>query len=67
VGVRNVLKLGYSWPETFRMASLTPARIMGLDRQKGSLEITKDADIIVVDEDINVKAAYVKGNLLYKA
>ena len=67
VGVRNVRKLGYSLPVAFRMASLTPARIVGLDRTKGSLEITKDADVIVIDDDINVKASYVKGNLLYKA
>ena len=38
VGVRNVLKLGYSLPIAFRMASLTPARIMDVDKQKGSLE-----------------------------
>ena len=67
VGVRSVLKLGYSLPIAFRMAALTPARIMGLDKQKGSLEITKDADVIVIDGDVNVKAAYVKGDLLYKA
>jgi N-acetylglucosamine-6-phosphate deacetylase len=67
VGVRNVCKLGYSLPLAFRMASLTPARIVGMDRHKGSLEITKDADIIVVDDDINVRAAYVKGELLYQA
>ena len=67
VGVRNVLKLGYSLSVAFRMAALTPARIIGADRQKGSLEITKDADVIVIDGDVNVKAAYVKGDLLYKA
>ncbi len=67
VGVRNVHKLGYSLPDAFRMGSLTPARIVGLDKVKGSLEITKDADVIVIDDDINVKAAYVKGNLMYQA
>ncbi len=67
VGVRNVLKLGYSLPEAFRMASLTPARITGFEKFKGSLETAKDADIIVIDENINVKAAYVKGALLYGA
>jgi N-acetylglucosamine-6-phosphate deacetylase len=67
VGVKNVLKLGYSWPEAFRMASLTPARIAGCIKTKGSLEITKDADVIVVDENVNVKATYVRGNLLYRA
>ncbi len=67
VGVRTVTRLGYPLHVAFRMASLTPAQIIGVDRYKGSLEITKDADIIVIDDDINVKAAYVKGNLLYQA
>ena len=67
VGVRTVTRLGYPLHVAFRMASLTPAQIIGVDRCKGSLEITKDADIIVIDDDINVKAAYVKGNLLYEA
>jgi N-acetylglucosamine-6-phosphate deacetylase len=67
VGVRTVTRLGYPLHVAFRMASLTPASIIGVDRYKGSLEITKDADIIVVDDDINVRAAYVKGKLLYEA
>jgi N-acetylglucosamine-6-phosphate deacetylase len=67
VGIRNILKLGYGLPEAFRMGSLTPARIMGVDRQKGSIEITKDADIIVINDNADVLAAYVKGNLLYTA
>ena len=67
VGVRNVHSLGYPLPVAFRMGALTPARIVGLDKTKGSLEITKDADIIIVDDDINVKAAYVRGELLYEA
>ena len=67
VGVRTVRSLGYSLPIAFRMGALTPSRIIGMDRTKGSLEITKDADIIVIDDNINVKAAYVKGSLLYQA
>ena len=67
VGVRNVHKLGYSLPVAFRMATLTPARIIGVDRRKGSLEITKDADVIVIDDAFNVKATYVKGECLFEA
>ena len=66
VGVRNVIKIGYPMHVAFRMATLTPARIIGMGRSKGSLEYGKDADIIVVDDDINVKAAYVKGKKLYE-
>ncbi len=67
VGVRNVINIGYPMHVAFRMATLTPARIIGLDRYKGSLEYGKDADVIVVDDDINIKAAYVMGKKLYEA
>ena len=67
VGVRTVIGLGYPMQTAFRMATLTPARIIGVDRYKGSLEVGKDADIIIVDDDINVKAAYVNGTKLYSA
>jgi len=65
--VRNIVDMGYSLPVAFRMGSLTPARIIGMEKAKGSLEITKDADVIVIDDDFKVLATYVKGELLYRA
>lgn len=65
--VHNIVEMGHSLPMAFRMGSLTPARIIGVEKTKGSLEITKDADVIVIDDEFNVKATYVKGALLYKA
>ena len=46
-----------------RMVSETPARIMGVFDRKGSLQKGKDADIIVMDEDLNVRAVWAMGNL----
>lgn len=40
--------------DVFRMASETPAKIMGVFDRKGSIEEGKDADIIVFDNDINL-------------
>ncbi len=40
--------------DVFRMASETPAKIMGVFDCKGSIEEGKDADIIVFDKDINL-------------
>lgn len=40
--------------DVFRMASETPAKIMGVFDRKGSIEEGKDADIIVFDKDINL-------------
>ncbi len=40
--------------EAVRMASLTPAKAVGIDKYKGSIEIGKDADLILFDDDINI-------------
>ena len=53
--------------EVVNMASLNPARLLGLDAAKGSLEVGKDADILLCDEEINVTATIVGGRILYEA
>lgn len=50
--------------DAVRMASETPARIMGVYDRKGSLQKDKDADIIVMDEDLNVRAVWSMGKLV---
>lgn len=47
--------------EVIRMASLTPARIAGRDRELGSLEIGKQADVVVFDRDLNVRHVFIDG------
>lgn len=37
-----------------QMASLNPARILGLSQRKGSIEVGKDADLVVLDEKFEV-------------
>lgn len=48
-------------PEAVRMASLTPARILGIDHEVGSLEVGKRADLVVLDPGLNVRAVYIGG------
>jgi N-acetylglucosamine-6-phosphate deacetylase len=55
---------GVPIPETVRMASLTPARILGLDAEIGSLEVGKRADLVVLDRELNVKGVYIGGERL---
>jgi N-acetylglucosamine-6-phosphate deacetylase len=65
-GVHNLVKLvGVSLPDAIKMASLNPARVIGVDKTKGSLEPGKDADIIVIDDDLNVHLTLVKGRVEY--
>jgi N-acetylglucosamine-6-phosphate deacetylase len=48
------------------MASLTPARIMKVQDRKGSLEIGKDADIVIFDNAINIQMTMVEGRIIYQ-
>ena len=66
--VRNVLA-NTSLPvnEVFKMASLNPATSIHCADRIGSLEAGKDADIIIVDNDINVKRTIKKGRTIYEA
>lgn len=44
--------------EIVRMASLTPAQRTGIDRQCGSLEVGKRADVLVLDKNLRVQKVY---------
>lgn len=65
MGIRNVVKLGYPLHTAVKMASLTPARIAGIDKTKGSLEPGKDADITIIDDDVNIYMTMVKGRTIF--
>jgi N-acetylglucosamine-6-phosphate deacetylase len=48
------------------MASLNPARLLGVDRRLGSIEAGKDASLVVFDQDVNVSMTFVKGKVAYR-
>ena len=52
-GIVNVIK----------MASLTPATILGLDHEIGSIALGKRADVVVLDRDLKVAEVYIGGKL----
>ena len=47
-----------------RMISETPAKIMGVYDRKGSLERGKDADILLLDKNLDVRAVWAMGKLV---
>jgi N-acetylglucosamine-6-phosphate deacetylase len=47
-----------------RMISETPAKIMGVFDRKGSLERGKDADILLLDKNLDVRAVWAMGKLV---
>ncbi len=48
-------------------ASLNPATTLGIEKQKGSLDIGKDADIIITDNKFNVEKTIIGGEMKYEA
>ncbi len=60
--VKNVVEwLGIPLVEAFKMASLNAAYSIGIAKDKGSLEIGKDADIAIFDDELEVQATLVRG------
>lgn len=58
---KNVVNAGISINDTSKMLSLTPAKVIGKDSQKGSLDIGKDADIIIMSREYVVKKVILNG------
>lgn len=52
--------------DAVRMMTITPAEIMGIAKEKGSLAIGKDADILIFDEDIQIKMTIIRGKPVYE-
>ena len=50
--------------DSLRMASETPARIMGVYDRKGSIQRGKDADFIIIDSDINLRGVIAMGKTI---
>lgn len=51
-----VQQAGVELPAAVRMAALTPARMLGMDSQIGSIARGKQADLVLLDDGLNVKA-----------
>lgn len=64
--VRTMINMaGVPLIDAVRMMTLTPARIMKINKHKGSITIGKDADIVIFDENINIQSAIAGGQVLY--
>ncbi|MBR5295857.1 MAG: amidohydrolase family protein, partial [Clostridia bacterium] len=52
--------------ECVNCASLNPATVLGLADKKGSLDVGKDADILITDENFEVKSTIVRGRICFE-
>jgi N-acetylglucosamine-6-phosphate deacetylase len=53
--------VGVSLEDAVRMASLNPAKSIGENDRKGSIEIGKDADLIIFNDDLNILKVIIHG------
>lgn len=61
-GVKNLIKGGIPLGDVSKMASLMPARAVGIDSETGSIEKGKLADLVVLDDKFNVVKTFVNGS-----
>ncbi|MDL2286963.1 N-acetylglucosamine-6-phosphate deacetylase [Eubacteriales bacterium OttesenSCG-928-G02] len=57
------------WPiyKVVYAASMAPAQVINVDDKKGSIEIGKDADIIIADDNFNIIKTIIGGTVRYEA
>lgn len=61
---RNVMKhTGYGLCHAIRMATINPARLLGIDDKVGSIEPGKKANLILIDDTVRVKTVILEGEL----
>ena len=63
-GVRNMMThTGYGLCHAIRMATLNPAKLLGIDHRVGSLKAGKTANLIIIDDMVHIKKVILQGDL----
>jgi len=52
--------------DAVKMANLNPAKLLGIDQAKSSLEASKDGDAVVADAELNIHATVVGGAIVHQ-
>lgn len=66
-GMKNLVeKLQLPLSQVVRMSALNPAILLGIDKEKGSLKVGKDGDVVILNKQFEVEATFVEGKLCYQ-
>lgn len=67
VALKNIRDISHlPLTDVVDMASINPARNLGIHDRKGSISLGKDADFVIIDEDFDVYATYIAGKEVYR-
>jgi len=65
--IKNMVKLAHcKLEDAVLMATRNPARALGLETIKGSISVGKDADLVVLNEELNVILTLREGQEIFK-
>lgn len=59
--VKKAIEFGIKKEIAIKAATINPAKLIGIDNITGSIKENKSADLLLVDEDFNIKKIYVNG------
>ncbi|XP_069762087.1 N-acetylglucosamine-6-phosphate deacetylase isoform X2 [Narcine bancroftii] len=62
----NAYVAGCSVEAALEAASLHPAQLLGIQDAKGTLDYGSDADLVLLDQELNVRGTYIAGELVWK-
>jgi N-acetylglucosamine-6-phosphate deacetylase len=66
-GLYNFIQAtGEPLDKVWKASSLNAARSINISDRKGSLEVGKDADLVLVDDDINISLTMAEGRIIYQ-
>lgn len=66
VAIKNIIQFTHcSLNDAFEMASLIPARVLGINDRKGSIAVGKDADLVVLDPGYKVMMTMREGQIVF--
>ena len=63
--MRRAVKFGIPFEDAVYCASYTPAKRLGIENRKGSIDIGKDADLVIIDDEMNIKYVIKDGTIKY--
>jgi N-acetylglucosamine-6-phosphate deacetylase len=59
--LRNIVALGVPLADAVRMLTLNPATLLGVEFKKGSLRVGADADILFLDDSLQITSVWTRG------
>jgi N-acetylglucosamine-6-phosphate deacetylase len=59
--LRNIVNLGALLGDALRMLTLNPATLLGIEHKKGTLHPSADADLVLLNEALEVTRVYARG------